>query len=164
MATGKSPGSDGLGSRILPRLRPTYSLPAPPELLEAQNKGTLPEEFASGDISVLYEKGDPRDVRNYRPITLLQVDYKIYPKVLVRRMKTVIDSFVSKEQLGFVPNRNKAEATHLTELIKNYLDDKEEDGLLLALDWEKAFDRCSWRNYHQALAALNFGPIFRNML
>jgi hypothetical protein len=85
---------------------------------------------------VLCEKGDPRDVRNYRPITLLQVDYKIYYKVLVRRMKTVIDSFVSTEQLGFVPNRNIAEATHLTKLIQNYLDDKEVDGLLLALHWE----------------------------
>jgi hypothetical protein len=57
-------------------------------LLEAQNKGALPEEFASGDISVLYKEGVPRDVRNYRPITLLQVDYRIYSKVLVRRMKT----------------------------------------------------------------------------
>jgi hypothetical protein len=65
-------------------------------LLEAQSKGVLPEEFASGEISVLYKKGDPRDVRNYRPITRLQVDYKIYSKALVRRMKTVIDSFVSK--------------------------------------------------------------------
>jgi hypothetical protein len=114
-------------------------------LLEAQSKGVLPEDFASGDISVLYEKGDPRDVRDYRPITLLQVDYKIYSKALVRRMKTVLDSFVSKEQLGFVPKRNIAEAPHLTKLIQYYLDDKDEDGLILVLDWEKAFGRCSWR-------------------
>jgi hypothetical protein len=66
--------------------------------------------------------------------------------------------------LGFVPNRNIAEATHLTKLIRNYLDDKNEDGLILALDWEKAFDRCSWRYYHSALIALNFGLKFRQML
>jgi hypothetical protein len=164
MATGKSPGPDGLGAEFYHAFGPHIASPLHQVLLEAQNKGTLPEEFASGDISVLYKKGDPRDVRNYRPITLLPVDYKIYSKVLVRRMKTVIDSFVSKEQLGFVPNRNKAEATHLTKLIQNYLDDEEEDGLLLALDWELAFDRCSWRYYHQALEAIHFGPKFRNML
>jgi hypothetical protein len=47
-------------------------------------------------------------------------------QLCVRRMKTVIDSFVSKEQLGFVPKRHIAEATptHLTKLIQNYLDDK----------------------------------------
>jgi hypothetical protein len=84
-------------------------------LLEAQDERKFPESFfAAGDISVLYKKGDPRDVRNYRPITLLQVDYKIYSKVIVKRTKTVIDAFVSSEQLGFVPNRNIAEATHLT--------------------------------------------------
>eukprot|EP00962_Isochrysis_galbana_P012211 scaffold3451_cov116-Isochrysis_galbana.AAC.3 len=66
-------------------------------LLEAQNTGSLPEAFSSGDISVLYKKGDTRDVRNYRPITLLQVDYKIYSKVLVKRMKTVLDAFNNHE-------------------------------------------------------------------
>jgi hypothetical protein len=143
MAKGKSPRPDGLGaefyhafsSMVAPRLHQM--------LLEAQDEGKFPESFAAEDISVLYKKGDPRDIRNYRPITLLQVDYKIYSKVLVKRMKTVIDAFVSKEQPGFVPNRNIAEATHLTKLIQNYLDDKNEDVLLLALDWGKAFDRCS---------------------
>jgi hypothetical protein len=48
-------------------------------------------------------------------------------------MKTVLDSFVSKEQLGFVPNsnRNIAEASHLTKLIRNYLDDTDDEGVLL---------------------------------
>eukprot|EP00962_Isochrysis_galbana_P054376 scaffold25886_cov135-Isochrysis_galbana.AAC.3 len=43
-----------------------------------------------------------------------------------------IHIIVSTEQLGFVPNRNIAEATHLTKLIQNYLNDKDEDGLILA--------------------------------
>jgi hypothetical protein len=144
MASGKSPGPDGLGAEIYHAFGPLIASPLHLMLLEAQSKGVLPEEFASGDISVLYKKSDPRDFRNYRPITLLQVDYKIYSEALVRRMKTVIDKFVSKEQLGFVPKGNIAEATHLTKLIQDYLDDKDEDGLILALDWEKAFDRCSW--------------------
>eukprot|EP00962_Isochrysis_galbana_P035534 scaffold12190_cov120-Isochrysis_galbana.AAC.4 len=49
-------------------------------------------------------------------------------------------------------------ATH--GLIQAYLDETEEEGLILALDWEKAFDRASWDYYHQALEALNFGPHF----
>jgi hypothetical protein len=60
-----------------------------------------------GDIVLLYKKGDSRDPRNYRPITitLLQVDYKILANILVSRMKKVVNNFVSKEQLGFVPKR-----------------------------------------------------------
>ena len=41
----------------------------------------------TGEIIVLYKKEDPRDVRNYRPITLLNYDYKILLKILVERMK-----------------------------------------------------------------------------
>jgi hypothetical protein len=55
--------------------------------LEAQAGGSLPPTMREGDIVLLYKKGDSRDPRNYRPITLLQVDYKILAKILVTRIK-----------------------------------------------------------------------------
>jgi hypothetical protein len=91
MARGKSPSPEGLGADFYHAFGPLIAPPLHQMLLEAQSKGVLPEEFATGDIPVLYKKGAPRDVRNYRLITLLQVDYKIYSKALVRRMKTVIE-------------------------------------------------------------------------
>ena len=62
---------------------------------------------------------------------------------MVARIKTVCESFVSRPQVGFVPKRVIGEATHLLKLIQAYLDETEEECLILALDWEKAFDRCS---------------------
>eukprot|EP00962_Isochrysis_galbana_P058866 scaffold32199_cov108-Isochrysis_galbana.AAC.9 len=114
-----------------------------------------------GYIILLYKKGDSRDPRNYRPITLLQVDYKILAKILVARMKKTVNNFVSKEQLGFVPKRLIGE--HLLKLVQAYLEEegRERRPTLLALDWEKAFDRVSWDYYHLALEALEFGPYFR---
>jgi hypothetical protein len=44
--------------------------------------------------------------------------------------------------------------------MQAYLDENEEDGLILALDWEEAFDRASWDYYHKALESLNFGTHF----
>jgi hypothetical protein len=76
-------------------------------------------------------------------------------------MKKVVNHFVSKEQLGFVPKRLVGEATHLLKLAQAYLKEEGRDGLLLALDWEKAFDRVSCDYYHLALEALQFGPSFR---
>jgi hypothetical protein len=127
-------------------------------ILEACEKGDLPDGLTCGDIIVLYKKGDAREVRNYRPITLLQVDYKIFAKMMVAPMKTVVNTFVSKQQLGFVPKRLIEEATHLLELLQAYLDETDTEGLMLALDWEKAFDKVSWSYYHQAIKALGFGP------
>lgn len=47
---------------------------------------------------------------------------------------------ISENQLGFVPGRRLSEVTHLLQLTRAYLDETGEPGLLLALDWEKAFD------------------------
>ena len=84
-----------------------------------------------------------RDVRNYRPITLLNSDYKILAKVLVARMKPVMDDIVSKQQLGFVPGRVITEATHMLKLVQAMLDETDGEGIIVAADWEKAFDRVS---------------------
>ena len=77
------------------------------------------------------------------------------------RMRKALDHFVSKEQLGFVPGRIITEASHLTKLVQAYLDETNEEGLLIALDWEKAFDRVSWDFLHDSYEALGFGPMFR---
>ena len=47
-------------------------------LNEALVKGQLPKHFLEGDISVMYKKKERDDPRNYRPITLLNTDYKIF--------------------------------------------------------------------------------------
>jgi hypothetical protein len=80
--------------------------------------------------------------------------------MLVRRIKLTLDHLISREQLGSVPKRLIGEATHLLKLIQAYLADENEEGLILTLDCEKAFDRCSWSYYHAALSALDFGPYF----
>jgi len=49
-----------------------------------------------------------------------------------------------------MPKRLIGEATQLLKLIQAYLEETDEEGLILALDWEKAFDRVSWDYYHQA--------------
>jgi hypothetical protein len=161
MADDKSPGPDKLPAEFY-KLYETLTLDNYYDMIEeACEYEYLPEDTTEGTIAIIYKnKGDPRDMRNYRPITLLQVDYKIYAKRLVARLKKEITNIISPAQLGFVPGRVITEATHLLKLIQAYLNENEEDGLILALDWEKAFDRASWDYYHQALEALNFGTHF----
>ena len=77
-------------------------------------------------------------------------------------MRKALDYFVSPNQLGFVPGRNISEASHLSQLVQGYLDETDGEGLLIALDWEKAFDRVSWDFLHKAYDALGFGYKFKN--
>jgi hypothetical protein len=91
MAGDKSPGPDKLPAEFYKQyeelvLDNYYNM-----ITEACEYGVLPEDTTDGTIALIYKnKGDPRDMRNYRPITLLQVDYKIYAKILVARLKRKI--------------------------------------------------------------------------
>ena len=162
MAKGKSAGPDGLGSEFYHNFEGMIVDNLLAMLTEAEEEGHLHPDVQNGDISVLHKKGDHGECRNYRPITLLNVDYKIYAKVIAFRMRKALDYFVSPNQLGFVPGRNISEASHLSQLVQGYLDETDGEGLLIALDWEKAFDRVSWDFLHDAYEALGFGHTFRN--
>ena len=58
-------------------------------------------------------------------------------KILVARLKLVVADFVSRPQTGFVPQRQITDNTMLCKLIQAYLDETDEEGLLLFLDIEK---------------------------
>ena len=103
-------------------------------------------------------------MRNYRPIALLNGDYKILTRILCWRMKGVMHEIVSPENTGFAPGRFIGENSILTKLIQAYLDEEDLPGALVFLDMEKAFDRVSWDFMHKSLEALGFGVDFRGMI
>ena len=133
---------------------------------EAVDRGALPRHMLEGDICLLYKKKERNDPRNYRPITLLNCSYKIYTRILARRLKKVVHLFISEAQKGFAPGAFIAECSMLTHLIEAWVNDEPLDrkGLMLFLDMEKAFDRCSFKYLNNALEALGFGTRFRRSI
>ena len=151
------------GQPVCPHHRPSAG-----ELTEVYNEamemGQMPRSMLEGEITLLYKKKDPRDVRNYRPITLLNLDYKILTKVLGARIATTLDSVISAPQNGFVPHRQITDNAHLLSLVQAYLNESNEEGLVVLLDCEKAFDRCSWDYLHASMKELGYGPRLRNWI
>ncbi len=138
LPTGKSPGPD----RIPNKFYKTYSKILSEFLAyvfnESRHSGALPQSCMQGLISVLYKKKDREDPRNYRPITLLNCDYKILTRILTKRMNEAALQFVSPCQNGFVPGGFIAENIMLLKLIQSYVEEQREDALFLFLDMEKA--------------------------
>ena len=97
--------------------------------------------FTTGWMCPLFKKKDPTDIRNYRPITLLNTDYKILTKVLAIQLLDHINQLVHPDQVGFIPNHSIFDHICLAKAILNYMDATEEDGAILALDQEKVYDK-----------------------
>jgi hypothetical protein len=164
LPTGKSPGPDRLPNRMYKNLSAVIAPVLVEVLTESRATHALPPTMLEGIISVLYKKNDRSDPRNYRPITLLNSDYKIFMRALTARMNEAVVQFVSRDQKGFVPDSFIAECTMRLNLIQAYIEDEDESALFIFLDMEKAFDRCSWDFLIPALRDLGFGQDFINCI
>jgi hypothetical protein len=163
LPTGKQAGPDRIPNEVYKYMSSFFAPKLGALIRRSITKGQLPEEMRKGDICTLFKKGDRDEVRNYRPITLLQNSYKIFMRVLAKRMASVVHQFVAETQKGFVPHTFIADCTMLMNLVEAYInegDDESKKGLMVFLDMEKAFDRVSYDFLMGGLKTLGFGDHF----
>ena len=121
--------------------------------------GNLSQFQSQGVITCIPKGGkDRRYMGNRRPISLLNTDLKIASAVLANRLKQVLSFIIRDIQKGFMKNRFMGENTRLLYDLMHYLEDNDLDGLLLLVDFEKAFDSIEWEFLIKALKSFNFGP------
>ena len=99
-------------------------------------------------------KGDKlrNKLKNWRPITLLNSLYKFYSGIWANRIKQHLPKLIGENQTGFVQNRFIGENTRLTLDILTESKFENTSGLLILIDFEKAFDSISW----EFISKINF--------
>jgi len=164
MANSKTPGSDGLPKEFYLQFWDLLG----PDMLEVFKEGLqdglLAPSQRQGIITLLEKKGDQLNPANKRPISLLNVDYKILSKVLANRLKAVIGLVVHTDQSCGIPGRSISDSVCLLRDIAAYVNDKDLPCVFLALDQEKAFDRVDHDFMVSILERLGFGPTFRQYI
>ena len=98
-----------------------------------------------GIITLLPKKDKPTYVlNNLRPVTLLNVDYKIATKVIANRFAKVLPDIISPNQTRYVKNRYIGENVRLISDVIDYTKAKQTQGIALFLDFKGAFDSFEW--------------------
>ena len=121
--------------------------------------GQLPIPQKCGIIKLIPRKdADPNLIKNWRPLTPLNCDYKIVSKAIANRIKTVLPELISDDQSGFIKNRCISDNIRMLDSVIQYTANKNIPGLLLFLDFEKAFDTLEWSFIEKSLQHFGFGP------
>ena len=62
---------------------------------------TIPKEWREAKVTTLHKKGDRKDIKNYRPISLISHMYKLFSRVLQKRLDTILDENQPRQQAAF---------------------------------------------------------------
>ena len=103
-------------------------------------------------------------LKNWRPISLLSCVYKILSSAIANRLKKVLDKLVSRTQTGFISGRYIGENIRLVYDLIHYTENENIPGMIMLVDFEKAFDSVSWYFIYHVLDYLNFGNKFKKWI
>ena len=161
MKNRKSPGNDGLTKEFYVCFFNEIS----DSLVAALNRSFEVSQLSSSQrqaVIVLTEKkeNDKRLIKNWRPISLINVDSKITSKALASRMKMVLSNIIKCDQTAYAKGRYIGESIRLITDILEYTAEHEEVGILFSADFEKAFDSIEHTFIFATLESFGFSPQF----
>ena len=107
---------------------------------------------------------DPRFIKNWRPLTLLETFYKLISATLANRIKPVLNTIIGHHQKAYVPGRYIAECTRNTYDLFSYAKTNNLPGMMLLIDFEKAFDSVDFGFLVATLEMFGFGEYFVNWI
>lgn len=116
--------------------------------------------FTLGWMCPIYKKHKCSFIKNYRPITLLNLDYKLLTRVLAIQLAVVILFLIHKNQAGFITGRLIFDQTRLFQSIIDYTKAIEENRAIIALDQEKAYNKIEYKYLWETLKVFRLPAYF----
>ena len=155
-ASDKAAGLDGIPTELWKLLHQQYKSAKPDERHKYCNIAQVLAEvfndiatngiradtgFNEGWMCPIYKKKEADNVANYRPVTVLNTDYKILTKAIATRLSVIAPSIIHPDQAGFIRGRSIFDQIDQTATTINYAKLKGINGGIVALDQEKAYDK-----------------------
>ena len=161
MANNKTPGLDGLTKEFYSKF---FNLLGPPLIKmyhDCFDKGILPPSTRRGLITLIPKKlANILELKSWRPLTLLNLDFKLLAKSMATRINTVLPLLIGEQQTGFMKGRNIQDNIRRTFEVVEFAKDKQTPAVIMNIDFKKCFDLIEHKSIYVALNYFNFGNNF----
>ena len=166
MHPSKSPGPDGMSPFFFQKYWNIVGSDVTEAILSVLNSGHMLRKMNYTHIVLIPKKNDPKQMSDYRPISLGNVVSRVLSKVLANRLKIILPTIISETQSAFVPNRlitdNTTVAYELLHRMRNKRKGKVGQ-MAVKLDISKAYDRVEWSFLRNIMIKLGLDRRWVNM-
>ena len=162
MNNNKTPGFDGIPVDFYKVFWTSVKEPFMAMVNDAYEQQSLHSTAREGILNLIPKpKKDSRYIKNLRPITLLNTDYKIIEKVIANKMIPALKHIIHQDQRGFMQDRRISVNIRKMLDIMHQVQKEDIEAVILSLDFVKCFDKCSFTILHGSLDYFEFGDIIK---
>lgn len=143
----KAPDPDGFQPFLFQRFWNVVGPSVHSIVVQAFETGTFDARLNDTLLVLIPKLDNPETVKQFRPISLCNVVYKIISKVMVMRLQKFIFNFVNPLQASFIPGRHAADNILIAQEMVHSIHTSQatRGGMLVELDLEKAYDKVDWK-------------------
>ena len=160
----KSPGSDGLPAEFYLQTWDVIGPTVLDVLNTALQRGRLPDSLLTGIMVLLPKVSKPSTVKDFRPLTMLNADYKLLARVLTARMTAVAHKVLHPMVVQPGGERNITAALADLRDAVAFFDHTQSPGCLLSADIVGAFNHVRHDFLFEVMRRMGFGEEFVNMI
>jgi hypothetical protein len=158
MKTKSAPGPNGFTVSFFKQLWGVIRLEVMKMVRDYNNNALDLRRLNYGVITLVPKVKEANTIKQYRPICLLNFDFKIFTKLLTDRITPMADSLISESQTSFIKGRNILEGVVILHEVIHELKRTGRKGVVFKIDFEKVYDKVRWDFIQEVMVRKGFPP------